>query len=170
MKIDDYGNIHYTELDLFKALYNNPELDIGKFNVVDPEKFNKSADDSYSKGPRLKSIPKPEISVEEFDKANQSEWNMPDEYKNLDIIQWILDQCKTQDELQRCGHEILKFQERGLVDLLKFLKYFVDVMNDNNVVMGLGRGSSVASYVLFKIGIHRVDSMYYDLDIDEFLR
>ena len=43
-------------------------------------------------------------------------------------------------------------------------------MVENRVIWGVGRGSSVASYVLYKLGIHRVDSMFYELDIDEFLR
>ncbi len=43
-------------------------------------------------------------------------------------------------------------------------------MRDNEVIWGVGRGSSVASYVLYLIGIHKVDSMYYDLPINEFLR
>ena len=62
------------------------------------------------------------------------------------------------------------FQERGLFDLLRYLKYLVDVMRDNQVIWGVGRGSSVASYVLFLLGVHRVDSLYYDLDPAEFLR
>ena len=56
---------------------------------------------------------------------------------------WI--QCKNDAELQRVGKELLMTQERNLIELLKFLKYFVDTMRKNNVVMGLGRGSSVAS-------------------------
>jgi hypothetical protein len=28
----------------------------------------------------------------------------------------------------------------------------------------------VASYVLYLLGVHRIDSMYYDLDVGEFLR
>ena len=43
-------------------------------------------------------------------------------------------------------------------------------MRDNQVIWGVGRGSSVASYVLYLIGIHKIDSMYYDLPINEFLR
>jgi len=46
----------------------------------------------------------------------------------------------------------------------------VDVMHDNRVIWGVGRGSSVASYVLYLLGVHRIDSMYYDLDAGEFLR
>jgi len=57
-----------------------------------------------------------------------------------------------------------------LFDLLKFLTYLVDVMRENNIIWGVGRGSSVSSFVLYKLGVHRIDSMYYKLEIDEFLR
>jgi DNA polymerase III alpha subunit len=54
--------------------------------------------------------------------------------------------------------------------LLKYLKYLVDTMRKNNVVWGVGRGSSVASFVLFLLEVHRINSLYYDLSIDEFLK
>ena len=62
------------------------------------------------------------------------------------------------------------FQERNLFDLLRYLKYLVDVMRENKIIWGVGRGSSVASYVLYLLGVHRIDSMFYDLDPAEFLR
>ena len=43
-------------------------------------------------------------------------------------------------------------------------------MRKNSVLWGLGRGSSVASYVLYLLGVHRINSLYYDLDIKEFLK
>lgn len=110
------------------------------------------------------------MTVDEFDQHNQQEWFMPQQYQDLDIAAHVLTLCKTQDELQRVGQELLLFQERGLFDLLKYLKYLVDVMRDNHIVWGVGRGSSVASYVLFLLGVHRIDSMFYDLDPREFLR
>jgi DNA polymerase III alpha subunit len=88
----------------------------------------------------------------------------------MDIAKWILEQCETEPELQRVGEELLLFQERDLFDLLRYLKYLVDTMRANGVIWGVGRGSSVASYVLYLIGIHKIDSMYYDLSITEFLR
>jgi DNA polymerase III alpha subunit len=57
-----------------------------------------------------------------------------------------------------------------MFDLLRYLKYFVDTMRKNSVLWGLGRGSSVASYVLYLLGVHRINSLYYDLDIKEFLK
>lgn len=110
------------------------------------------------------------LSVDEYDMINQRNWLMPEEYKQLDIAHHIIDLCKTDAEIQRAGQELLMFQERNLFNLLKYLKYLVDTMRSNNVIWGVGRGSSVASYVLYLLGVHRIDSMYYDLDPGEFLR
>ena len=110
------------------------------------------------------------ISVDEYDLMNQHNWLMPEEYKQIDIAQHVIDCCKTDAEIQRAGEELLMFQQRNLFNLLKYLKYLVDTMKTNNIIWGVGRGSSVASYVLYLLGVHRVDSMYYDLDPKEFLR
>ena len=110
------------------------------------------------------------MTVEEFDRQNQDNWYMPEEYKTLDIAKWLLEQCKTDAELQRVGEELLLYQERNLFDLLKFLKYLVDTLRKHNIVWGVGRGSSVASYILYLLGVHKINSMYYDLDISEFLK
>jgi DNA polymerase III alpha subunit len=64
----------------------------------------------------------------------------------------------------------MMYQERNLFDLLKYLHYLVDIMKQNNVIWGVGRGSSVSSYVLYLLGVHRINSMFYDLDPSEFLR
>lgn len=111
-----------------------------------------------------------DIAVPEFDLIRQNNWYMPERYRQLDIAEYVLSLCHTQDQLQRCGQELLMFQERNLFDLLRYLKYLVDVMRENHVIWGVGRGSSVASYVLYKLGVHRIDSMHYDLDPSEFLR
>lgn len=109
-------------------------------------------------------------SVPDYDHVRQQNWFMPDLYKQMDIAEHVLSLCASQEQLQRAGQELLLFQERGLFDLLRYLKYLVDVMRDNQVIWGVGRGSSVASYVLYLLGVHRVDSLYYDLDPAEFLR
>ena len=108
--------------------------------------------------------------VTEFHAQQQSRWHMPVEYQQLDIAEHVLGLCATEAELQRAGAELLLYQERDLFDLLRYLKYLVDVMTQNRVIWGVGRGSSVASFVLYKLGVHRIDSLYYNLDVREFLR
>jgi DNA polymerase III alpha subunit len=115
-------------------------------------------------------IAKDSMSVEEFDSVCQQAWHMPDDYKNLDIAEYVLGLCTTQEQLQRVGEELMLYQERDLFDLLRYLKYLVDTMKEHRLIWGVGRGSSVASYVLYLLGVHRIDSMYYDLDVHEFLR
>lgn len=111
-----------------------------------------------------------QLSTEEFDHKNQQTWFMPNSYQQLDIAEHVLGLCQTNAELQRCGQELMLYQERDLFDLLRYLKYLVDVMTQHRLIWGVGRGSSVASYVLYKLGVHRIDSLYYDLDPGEFLR
>ena len=109
-------------------------------------------------------------TLEEFDRGLQQTWHMPQHYKDMDIAQYVLSLCDTDAELQRCGQELLLYQERDLFNLLRFLKYLVDTMSANNVIWGVGRGSNVTSYVMYKLGVHRTDSIFYDLDPHEFLR
>jgi DNA polymerase III alpha subunit len=109
-------------------------------------------------------------TIEEFDSNLQRNWHMPDEYKELDIAAYVLGLCKEEYELQRVGEELILYQERNAFDLLCYMKYLVDTLRKNNIVWGVGRGSSVASYTLFLLGVHRIDSIYYDLDIEEFLK
>ena len=109
-------------------------------------------------------------SVPEFHLAQQTSWRMPEPYQQLDIAAHILSLCESEAELQRCGEELLLYQERDLFELLRYLIYLVDVMIENRIIWGVGRGSSVASYILYKLGVHRIDSLYYKLDCGEFLR
>jgi hypothetical protein len=111
-----------------------------------------------------------DVSVPDWDAVQQSRWHMPASYAVMDIAAHVLSLCSSDAELQRVGQELMLYQERGLFDLLRYLKYLVDLMTENHVIWGVGRGSSVASYVLYLLGVHRINSMFYDLDPREFLR
>ena len=169
MKTDDYGQIILTENDLCDLYMRDPTRII-KNCLVDKQINLYSIFLSEENLPILVEYVDTKLSLEEFDELNQSEWQMPQEYYEIDIAKWVLDQCKTEEELQRAGDELLKFHDRNMFSLLKYLKYLVDTMRRNNIVWGVGRGSSVASFVLYLIGIHRINSLYYQLSIDEFLK
>ena len=169
MRTDKYGQLILNENDLCSLFLQDPTRRIS--NALVEQQIN--LDDTFvllDNIPNLTPYLNPESSIEDFDKQNQSNWHMPDEYKNFDIAKFVLEQCKTEAELQRAGEELLKFQERDMFVLLQYLKYLVDTMRKNNIVWGVGRGSSVASFVLFLIGIHKINSLYYDLSVDEFLK
>ena len=167
--LDTYSRQIINEEQAVEMLYANPQLDITNLCLDDVTKFNNASSKLHYKT-ILKQLGELDLDVTDFHKQNQDNWNMPEKYKNMDIAKYLLDLCKTDAELQRVGKELLLYQERGMFKLLCFLVYMVDIMRDNNVVWGVGRGSSVASYVLYLIGIHKIDSLYYDLDIEEFLR
>jgi DNA polymerase III alpha subunit len=170
MKQNKFGEFIFDESDVCNLIMQGHDIDNFKNLIVD-ESIN------LSQWPEIID-PVPEFiqqrfhscSVPEFHAQQQSQWHMPDNYKNLDIASHVLNLCNNESELQRCGEELLLFQERDLFDLLRYLVYLVDVMKTNSIVWGVGRGSSVASYVLYKLEVHRIDSMYYNLDIKEFLR
>jgi DNA polymerase III alpha subunit len=170
MKYDQYGQTYTTSNELCDLLYKNPKLDISLFQVEDSIEYNRSVAELHAELDLLDSYHNISQTVEEFDRVLQTNWCMPQEYKELDIAEYVLSLCKEEHELQRVGQELLLYQERNLFDLLRYLKYLVDTLRKNNVVWGVGRGSSVASYVLFLLGVHKIDSLYYNLDIDEFLK
>jgi DNA polymerase III alpha subunit len=170
MKYDQYGQAHITTEDATDLLYQHPDLDLSNIKFDNPDQFNAAIKVLYSDIQELQQYQQFDFDLEQFDQRNQSVWRMPEEYRKLDIARWLLDECETDPELQRVADELMLFQERDLFDLLRWLKYFVDTMRANQVVWGVGRGSSVASYVLYLIGVHRINSMYYDLDISEFLK
>lgn len=171
MKYDQFGQAYATSNDICDLLYKDPDLDITRFLIEDPEQYNSSVKSLYAETSLLKRYHNSsEVSLEEFDKTNQMAWHMPKSYMDLDIAAWVLEKCKTEAELQRVGQELILYQERDLFNLLRFMKYLVDTLRQNKLVWGVGRGSSTASYVLYLIGVHRIDSLFYDLDIAEFLK
>jgi len=170
MKFDKYGQTYTTSKELCNLLYQNPSLDLGLFQVEDTLEYNRSVAELHADQDLLEKYQELTDSVEDFDSILQSSWSMPQEYKDLDIAKYVLDLCQTDQELQRVGEELLLYQERDLFDLLRYLKYMIDTLRKNNIVWGVGRGSSVASYVLFLLGVHKIDSLYYNLSVDEFLK
>jgi len=170
MKQNKFGELIFAETDVMDLVMQGRELTVLNGMIVDETVDLERIPGELDPVPGLQQQRLHTVSVPEWHAQQQANWHMPDEYKQLDIAQHILELCDTEAELQRCGAELLLYQERNLFDLLKYLKYLVDVMKQNNVIWGVGRGSSVASYVLYKLDVHRIDSLHYNLNVAEFLR
>ena len=183
MRTDKLGVPRFTNRDLIDMIYSGH---IDKMHVVlcsksdDVDKFNEAM---VAEGRQpLKNYIPIDVDQKTFDGVCQSEWFMPQEYKDLEIEEWLF--AKVMEQLQnpsskdvfnsaqwkRVEEELKAFEERGMEDLLRYMVYLVDFMRQNNIVWGVGRGSSVASYVLYLIGVHRVNSIQFGLDWHEFLR
>jgi DNA polymerase III alpha subunit len=170
MKQNKFGEQIYSDDDVFDLLMSGQPVATLNGMIVDESVDLGLVPATLDQIPDLQQQRFHKCSVPEWHQQQQSNWHMPQEYRELDIAEHLLSLCQTDAELQRVGQELLMYQERNLFDLLRYLKYLVDTMRHNRVIWGVGRGSSVASYVLYLLGVHRIDSMYYDLDPEEFLR
>jgi DNA polymerase III alpha subunit len=101
---------------------------------------------------------------------NSTHWFIPKEYQDLDIEQYCLDLCQSDEEYARVTMELALFRSHNTISVLKAMKYIVDTLRANNVIWGVGRGSSVASYVLHIIGVHKINSIKYNIPIEEFFK
>jgi DNA polymerase III alpha subunit len=169
IKINETGDCIYTEADVIELLYNNPDLDISKLFFDDTSQYNKSLKELGIDLPSIHTVPKRETPVE-FDKKNINNWYMPQEYYKTNVKKYLLDKCQTQEERDRVEQEYILFEQKNFIRVLQFLIYFIDILRKNNIVWGVGRGSSVASFCLFLIGVHKINPLLYDLKISEFLR
>lgn len=183
MKTDELGIPRFSNRDLIDMIYSG---NIDKCHVVlcdpsdDVNRFNSAME---AQGlPKLQMYIPVDVDQKTFDSVCQGEWYMPEEYKTLDVGAYIISklisktgifeayEIQETPEWDRVCEELKAFEERNMINLLRYMIYLVDFMRENDIVWGVGRGSSVASYVLYLIDVHRIDSIKYNLDWREFLR
>ena len=166
MRLDKFRLPVYSSSDILELLYQGKADVLNSLLVDDDEDvrlYNLNSDSPLQLYQEL------DMDLKEFDQSLQQNWLMPEEYKKMDIEGFLVDSCP-KEHYQRLIEELQEYRQRNMLDLLRWLKYFVDTCRTNNVVWGVGRGSSVASYVLYLIGVHKIDSIKYNLDWREFLR
>jgi len=125
------------------------------------------------------------VSVEEQIKCGKThlqemctDLNIPDEYKYLNIKAFIWNKLEIicqdfnneQQQLRRVRveEEWELYQKFKVVDMLLVMNYVINTFISDNVVWGCGRGSSVSSYILYILNVHDIDSVYYELDYNDF--
>lgn len=172
MKVNQYGQVEITEQEAFTALLEGKISNLEGIYLQDKlsiEEYNNSRKINADKIPQLFPLEDLGITIKEFDKLNQKEWFMPKNYCP-NLVEWLFSKCKNDEQAIRISQELELFIQYGMMDLLHYIKYLIDTMRKEGIVWGVGRGSSVASYVLYLIGVHKVDSIKYNLDIREFLK
>jgi DNA polymerase III alpha subunit len=169
MRLDKFGNPIFNSSDIFKSLYQGKLTNLKDITVDysdDIKQLEEVAEFTFQKfNDQLD-----QIDIKDFDQALQSDWFMPPEYKEFDVKAYCIGRCVSDIQVERVNAEIAAYEDRGMIPLLQWIKHFVDTCTKNNIVWGVGRGSSVASFVLFLLGVHQVDSVKYNLDWQEFLR
>jgi len=103
------------------------------------------------------------------DSINSNNWFIPRSYQEMNIETFLLENSPESNH-PRIIQEIDLYKKHNMITMLKSMKYIVDTLRTNNVIWGVGRGSSVASYVLHIIGVHKIDSVKYNLPIEEFFK
>ena len=149
---DQYGRVVYNRQDCYEMLYNGENIDSIKELEwhEDIEKYNKAISLNNLEKDLLQPMSKISKEISEFDAENQKDWFIPDEYKNMNIWIYTLDKCPDDiPEMTRVCEELTLYDKYGIIDVLKVCVYIVDTLRKNNLVWGVGRGSSVSSYVLY---------------------
>ena len=170
MKIDQYGRVELTEQETVDSLYNKTITNLKGIYIDHPGQFNTAVKINADSMDLLCSLPEETVGIQEFDQSLQQQWFMPAEYTNFEIVGFLLDQTTNETEYQRVVEELELFYQHDMIDLLRYLKYLVDTMKDHDIVWGVGRGSSVASYCLYLLNVHKINSIKYNLDIREFFK
>jgi DNA polymerase III alpha subunit len=152
-----------------EMLYNNKSFTNTEFMLSDDIKL-------YNENCAEFDIEKVQILTEtDFDRINT--YLIPKHYLDIDVEEYIntlvsnrVDRTDNAATSQRVEMELSLYKARNLYSILQLMIYIVDMMRKNSLVWGVGRGSSVASYVLYLIGIHKIDSIKYNINIEEFLK
>jgi len=171
MITDKYSNPLLTKEDGRRALLYGHSISNA---ILDDEEevrlFNKNSEQILGVAERMLNPLDGNMDVQAYHDLCAADWNIPEFYKILNVESFLLAKCKTEIEIERVNLEYAMFKERKLIPLLQFLVFIVDHMRDEDIVWGVGRGSSVASYCLYLLGVHKVDSIKYELPIEEFLK
>ena len=77
------------------------------------------------------------------DRINPENWFIPEHYKKIDIEELLISQCP-RENLERLQVELSLYRKNNMISVLKAMKYVVDTLRANDIVWGVGRGSSVS--------------------------
>lgn len=171
MKTNMYGQAILSSQDLQELLLQGKH--IGHFNVIkdDDIELYKQFQDSLLKNETIfLDAPKEDLTFDDFHKERADDWIFPLKYQKINVLEWLLEKCKTEEAIDRVHEEYILYEARDLIMLLRMFIYLVDYMREKKFIWGVGRGSSVSSYILYLIGVHRVDSLKYQFDINDYLK
>lgn len=161
--IGSRGEVTCTESGLLELLYQDVSISgIACDDRRCTEEWRRAARDCDSQvaGP----------VTEEDRSSTDAAWFTPQPYSGIDLRQWCLDRCESEEQEIRAMMEIDEFEKRGMLPVMRHMIYCVDSWRTAGVTWGVGRGSSVSSFVLYLIGINRINPLLHDLDFGEWLK
>jgi hypothetical protein len=167
--IDKVGRPNLTGNDLFEIIYAGKDLNVTAPMHADDIQTYAELANKHGIHANVKFI---DNSLDDIKYVDQclSKWPMPQQYYDIDLSEYFAKKISTVEQANRVIEELNLYEQFNLGIVLKFMIYVVDTMRENGIVWGVGRGSSVSSYCLYLIGLHKIDSLKYNLDIKEFLK
>ena len=113
-KINEHGDVIFSEEDAIDLLYNDPNFDIAKLYFNDIEKYTDSLKVLGINLPVINTAPK-RPDIVEFDKSNCEKWHMPEKYYQINVLQWLLDKCQNDEEKLRVQMEYDLFEKKNFI-------------------------------------------------------
>ncbi len=169
--ITDEGEVVFKPKFLLERVNSaQPFVNLKCVRDWDPVLFNRRVGDE---------LPDIEFWEDDGGVAGPSEetydWNVPKKYQELDIRKLLHDALLkkglTSDEyIQRAATEVTEADKRGMFPFIRCLIYIRDRFRENDVVWGVGRGSSCACLIFFLFDINRVDPVKYEIPMEEFFK
>lgn len=169
LDVDDWGRVVASYDQAIEVLMSG--TDLGTMNIQASPQL-----DQYNEMCRLfdktdeiiRPVKPLDLSPKDYHEKRAAQWITHVESTLL----WdnLLAKCQTDVERERFVTELEEFAKRGMLDILVQLDAMIERIDEAKVVRGVGRGSSVASFILYLMGVHFINPLEYDLDLSEFLK
>ena len=174
MITNEYGQVSFDNHELISMLYAGQSID-NCTPLDEQELLLHQRHAGLFEIAQLDTVSTPRQAPIDYHSEKSSQWQMPTEYKTLDVKQLLLEKLiakgLTQPQYtQRVEDEMQEYSKRNMIDALRFLHYLIKTCIAHDIVTGIGRGSSVSSLVLHLLDVHHIDPLKYNLDYKEFLR
>ena len=174
MNTNEYGQVHFDTDEVLSMLYSEQLIDECMLSDTNELHAHKTHAGDFEIAD-LHIDQMPTISAVDYHANKSSQWQMPDEYKTLDIEKLLMQKLVTKgldtpQYKQRVSEELEEYSNRNMTNALRFLHYLINTCTEHDIVTGIGRGSSVSSLVLHLLDVHYIDPLKYNLNYKEFLR
>lgn len=171
MLYDNIKNVIYESSDLIDIAYR---YDISEWDTLpiknDTEVELYNSNSSVFDYPQIHTHSPDTRLIKDVDYQNQNTWLHGPEFDNINILEYCLNRCNSDIETDRVLYEYDKFESYNMVPLLKYIYWLIQTMSDNDILWGVGRGSSVSSFILYILGIHCINPIIYNIDCNEFFK
>ena len=116
----------------------------------------------------------------QIDNKYKHEVNISEDSSNYDFLRALTlkglkslnlkkDSNEYNNYINRIKYELDTIKDLGFIDYILLVWYVINYCKENNIPVGLGRGSAAGSLILFLIGVTQIDSLKYDLYFERFI-